>query len=51
MEVRDVGSDTIARGFRGGAVMLGTSSPLSPGGSCPSDYVLGRIGSDHWDLV
>jgi hypothetical protein len=30
---------------------LETSSPISPGGSCPSGCAIGRMGSDHWDLV
>jgi len=30
---------------------LGTSSSISRGGSCPSDYANGRTGSDQWDLV
>jgi hypothetical protein len=33
------------------AAMLGTSSPISPGGSCPSGCAIGLMGSDHWDLV
>jgi hypothetical protein len=33
------------------AVWPGTSSSISPGASCPSDYANGRTGSDQWDLV
>src|SRR5215212_9307885 len=33
------------------AVRRGTSSPTSPGASCPSVSVTGLTGSDHWDLV
>src|SRR6267154_5162358 len=29
----------------------GTSSSISPGGSCPSNYANGRMGSDQWHLV
>ena len=32
------------------AAKRGTSSPISPGSSCPSDCATGRIGSDQWDL-
>ena len=31
------------------AVWRGTSSSISPGGSCPSDCANGRTGSDPWD--
>jgi DDE superfamily endonuclease len=33
------------------AAKLGTSSPISPGGSCPSDCDGGRMGSDQGELV
>jgi hypothetical protein len=33
------------------AAMLGISSSISPGRSCPSDCANGRTGSDQWDLV
>ena len=33
------------------AAKPGTSSPTSPGSSCPSDCATGRMGSDQWDLV
>src|ERR1035438_6956947 len=33
------------------AAMLGTSSSISLGRSCPSDCANGRTGSDQWDLV
>ena len=33
------------------AVWRGTSSSISPGASCPSDYANGHMGSDQWHLV
>jgi hypothetical protein len=33
------------------AAKLGTSSPISPGGSCPSGCANGPTGSDQGDLV
>ena len=33
------------------AARLGTSSSISLGASCPSDYAIGRTGSDQWDFV
>src|SRR3954453_19977262 len=33
------------------AVRRGTSSPIGPGSSCPSDCATGLTGSDQWDLV
>src|SRR3954452_19967994 len=33
------------------AARRGTSSPIGPGSSCPSDCATGLTGSDQWDLV
>src|SRR4051795_5959023 len=33
------------------AARRGTSSPIGPGSSCPSDCGTGLTGSDQWDLV
>jgi len=46
-EARIGQKNKITRRWAKRAVMLGISSPISPGRSCPSDCANGRTGSDQ----